>query len=147
MTVEKEVDLFGLTQELFQTKIEEIYLAWQEGAIQSDEAVKQFCKIIGPLQEQQKMVETIDKQIRIRVGEVLAFLGETIEIKGFGKLEITRPSVSYTYDKKALDQLTNQLRTEGLGNVAARLDGCLKPSERAGTLRITREKPKEKEVI
>jgi hypothetical protein len=136
-----EVDLFGLTQDLYVKKIEEIYQDWQDGNVQSDEALKQFCLLIGPIQDHQKMIEALDKLVRAKTGEVLAFIGETVEIKGFGKLEITRPSVSYSYDRKLLDQLTNQLRTEGLGDVATRLDTCLKPSERAGTLRITREKP------
>jgi hypothetical protein len=141
LTVSENVDLFEVTKELFVSKIEEVYKDWQDGTIQSDQAINLFCKILGPLQEQEKMVAAIDKQVRGRVGEVLAFLGsDTFEIKGFGKLEITKPGVTYSYDKKLLDQLTNQLRTEGMGDVAARLDACLKSSERAGTLRITREK-------
>lgn len=135
-------DLFEITQDLFESKIEEIYRAWCDGVIQSEEAVKQFCQIIGPLQEQQKMTDALDKQVRAHVSEVVEYLGGAAEVAGFGELKITNPSVSYSYDKKLVDKLTNQLRTEGMGDVAARLDACLKPSEKAGSLRITRSKEK-----
>jgi hypothetical protein len=141
LTVSENVDLFEVTKELFGSKIEEVYKDWQDGNIQSEEAINLFCKILGPIKQQEEMIAAIDKQVRGRVGEVLAFLGcDALEIKGFGKLEITRPSVTWGYDKKLLDQLNKQLRSEGLGDVAARLDACLKSSERVGILRITREK-------
>lgn len=135
-------DLFEITQELFEGKIEEIYRAWCDGVIQSEEAVKQFCMIIGPIQDHQKMIEVLDKKARARISEVVDYLGGSAEVAGFGELKITNPSVSYSYDKKLVDKLTNQLRTEGLGDVAARLDACLKPSEKVGSLRITRSKEK-----
>ena len=138
--------LLKTTQELLDGRIEQTYLAWQEGAIQSEQTLNDFCEIIGPVQDQIKLLKWTDDRARAYISEVVDYLGGSAEVSGFGELKITNPSVTYYYDKKAVDRLTNELRTEGLGDVAARLDACLKPSEKVGSLRITRSKEKGEEV-
>jgi predicted RNA binding protein with dsRBD fold (UPF0201 family) len=117
-----------------------IYQGWLQGDLQTQEALNMLCHFIG---QSQDVIEPIEINIKLARGyasEMVDWLGGKAEAPGFGKLEITSPSITYSYDKKLLDNLNKQLRTEGLGDVAARLDSCLKPSERAGSLRITRTK-------
>jgi hypothetical protein len=140
---EQQPTLFEITELAFTSTIEEIYESWQTGDIQAQEALNLYAKIIGPLQEQERMVKALDQLVREKVSLALNCLEGPAVIPGFGKFEFTNPSISYSYDKKAVDRLCNELRTEGLGDVAARLDLCLKPSERVGTLKITREKSKD----
>jgi hypothetical protein len=126
-------------------RIEELYRHWEDGSIQSEEALKRFCEIMGPVQDKIKLLDQADKQARIYVSEIVEFLGGKVEVNSFGKLEITNPSVTYSYDRKQVDRFVDELREEGHYEIANRLVGCLKPSERAGSLRITRTKEKELE--
>jgi hypothetical protein len=124
----------------FKLRIEQAYQDFQSGARLASEALDMLCEILAPIEDRIKFLETFDKKARAYASEMVDYLGGSIEVAGFGELKITNPSISYSYDKKSLDRLTNELRTEGLGDVAARMDRCLKPSEKVGSLRITRTK-------
>jgi hypothetical protein len=130
------------TQEDLDHAVKLIYTAWYEdGTLSASEALEQICMLaIGPIQDQIKTLKKSEDQARIYISELVNALGGQVTLPGFGELQITSPSISYSYDKKLVTQLSNQLRSEGLGEVAARLDQCMKPSEKAGSLRITREK-------
>jgi hypothetical protein len=128
------------TSKFFPLPLEKTYTAWQEGEIQAAEALQCFCQFIGIVQDKIGPLELAEKQARAYASEVVDYLGGSAEVDGFGELKITNPTVSYSYDKKLVDQLTNQLRTEGLGDVAARLDACLKSSSKVGYLKINRVK-------
>jgi hypothetical protein len=126
--------------------IETIYQGWLQGDVIHQEALNMLCHFIGQAQGVIEPLENNIKQARSYASEIVEYLGGKAEVAGFGKLEITNPSVTYTYDKKLVDRLTNELRTEGHGDVATRLDACLKASEKAGSLRITREKKEGSEI-
>lgn len=126
--------------------IHTIYQDWQAGDCTAQKALSILCRFIANVQDTIDPMEVVLKQARVYASELVDYLGGSAEVTGFGELKITNPSVSYSYDKKLVDKLTNQLRTEGMGDVAARLDACLKPSEKAGSLRITRVK-KDKEAV
>jgi hypothetical protein len=125
--------------------LEKTYQAWQEGEIRADEALTSATLLVR-LETNSKPLTRLTKKARAYLSEVVNYLGGKAEVDGFGQLQITNPSVTYTYDKKLVDRLTNELRTEGLGDVATRLDACLKASEKAGSLRITREKKEGSEI-
>jgi hypothetical protein len=120
--------------------MEKTYAAWQDGEIRADEALNYFCKFLAQVQDKIGPLELAEKQVRAWASEVVDYLGGQAQVDGFGELKITSPTVSYSYDKKLVDQLTNQLRTEGLGDVASRLDACLKSSSKVGYLKINRVK-------
>lgn len=122
--------------------IHTIYQDWQAGDCTAQKALNVLCRFIANVQDTIDPMEVVLKQARAYASELVDYLGGSAEVSGFGELKITNPSVSYSYDKKLVDQLTNQLRTEGQGDVAARLDACLKPNPKSGSLRITRSKEK-----
>lgn len=120
--------------------LDKAYRAWQDGKIRADEALGYFCDLLAPVASELEELEATNKKARAYASEIVEYLGGQAEVDGFGELKITNASVTYSYDKKLVDKLSNELRTEGLGDVAARLDACLKASEKAGSLRITRVK-------
>ena len=116
------------------------YEQWQAGEIQGDEALKYLCHYLAMVDDQLGPLEKSTEQARVWVSEIVEYLGGKVEVDGFGKCEITSASVTYSYDKKQLDQLCNQLRTEGQGEISTLIEACLKSSMRSGGLRITRAK-------
>jgi hypothetical protein len=118
----------------------EAYEQWQGGEIKGEEALKYLCHYLGMVDDQLGGLEKSKEQARAWVSEIVEYLGGKAEVTGFGKCEITNASVTYSYDKKQLDQLCNQLRAEGQGGISTMIEACLKSSSRAGGLRITRAK-------
>ena len=75
----------------------------------------------------------IAKEAREQLAEIMAETGKTTLEGASGKATVTAPSVSVSYDRKALDALC-------ASSDAARkmLEPHRKESERAGTMRITK---------
>ena len=83
---------------------------------------------IGRLEEMQAEAKSI-------VFEIFAETGQTDAVTSAGKVAIGAPSVSISYDAKAIDIL---LRDDA--DLAMRLSPYRKVTERAGSLRITAKK-------
>lgn len=77
---------------------------------------------------------------RNELSVLVAEVGEAIVIPGLAKAEITNPTSGYTYDKKLVDRLIQQLTDSGDFEIAQRLIGCQQRTSRAGSLRVTFEK-------
>ena len=80
------------------------------------------------------------ERIRSELSMLIAEAGGKVNIPGVARMELTRPSVLITYDRKAMDALMNQLVADGMGSIAARIRACQKEAQRAGSLRITPER-------
>lgn len=115
------------------------YLEWQSGNITDREALGILCAAIIQLDEQMKPLAERGAVLREQIGHVLAHYGQALDLPGFGKLEITNPSITKGYDRKQLDALIIELASE-YPEVAAKLTQCRTESMRAGGLRIIREK-------
>ncbi len=120
----------------------ELYQSWASGE------EKDHAKVLGALlgwvralEDQIEPLEASKTVARAYLSEVLeiGFAGRH-EIPGVGKMMISAPSVTYSYDKKKLTALTDQLRAEGQGEIAAMLDACLIAKSRDGGLVITQSK-------
>jgi hypothetical protein len=129
-----------MTKPKIPTTTLQAYEQWQAGEIQGEEALKYLCHYIAMVEDQLEPLEKSKEKARAWISEVVEYLGGKAEVDGFGKCEITNASVTYSYDKKQLDQLTNQLRAEGQGDISTMIEACLKSSSRSGGLRITRAK-------
>lgn len=117
------------------------YLEWQGGNITDREALNVLCVAIAATDDQIKPLAERAKVLRELIGNVVAHGGDPVEIPGFGRLEITNPVVTPSYDRKKLDSLIIELAGE-YSDVAARIAQCRTESMRSGSLRITREKQK-----
>jgi len=78
--------------------------------------------------------------MRDQLSQIVGRMGGRASVAGFGKLELTAPSLARSYDKKRLDQLIIDLATDA-PELAQLVAACRTESPRAGSLRITREKP------
>jgi hypothetical protein len=116
---------------------------WQDGQITNTAALRalasdlaevesQIAALLAPLEAERLL-------LRDQISQVLAKMDEIVTIPGFGKVEITRAGVVKGYDRKQLDALIVELSAE-FPALAARIAACRTLSERAGGLRITREK-------
>jgi hypothetical protein len=81
------------------------------------------------------------EELRARISEIVALLGNRVAIDGYGTLALRAPSVSKVWDGRALDDLIKSLRESGLDDYADEIASCKKQIERAGGLAITRQKP------
>ncbi len=77
--------------------------------------------------------------MRSYIGELVTTLGNKVDVCGFGRLEVSEPSTTASYDRKKLDSLVMRLTQEG-NPLAIEITQCRTESTRAGTLRITRSK-------
>lgn len=120
---------------------ENAYLAWQEGDATATEALRSLCADYEELDNTYRQFEAIREQTRNQISAVVATIDdEKAEIKGFGVVRLTQASASLRYDDNALDKLATDLAGMGLFDLADRILGCKKRVERAGSLRIEREK-------
>jgi hypothetical protein len=120
---------------------ENAYLAWKDGDATATEALRSLCADYEELDNTYRQFEGIRDQTRNQISEVVATCdGEKAEIAGFGVVRLTQASVTLRYDGEALDKLATDLAGLGLIDLADRILGCKKPSARAGSLRIEREK-------
>lgn len=113
------------------------YQAWQNGDVTAIEALRTLCPELESAVAIKASLEGREQELRGYVEAVLRQLAppEPLAVGGL-VVELTRPSVTKGYDRKALDALARELTPEW----AVRLDGCRTETTRAGGLRVTREK-------
>jgi len=116
-----------------------IFDDWRNGTITNTAALHALTQELGEVESTIAPLELERVALREQLSYILAKMDETVTIPGFGKLELTRPSVTKGYDKKQLDQLIIDLTIDA-PELAALIAQCRTTSERAGSLRITREK-------
>jgi hypothetical protein len=112
---------------------------WRDGQISDIEALQAVASDLGEVESQIAPLEAERANLRDQISQIVARLGGRATLAGFGKLEILPPTVSKTYDKKRLDQLIVDLAADA-PELAQLIAACRTESQRAGSLRITREK-------
>lgn len=81
------------------------------------------------------LFEEIQKGAKALITEIFAETGHTEAVTSAGKVVVSKPSVTVSYDAKALDIL---IRDDA--DLAMRLSAYRKETMRAGTMRITANK-------
>lgn len=116
------------------------YAAWLDGDVTAMEALRSLCSDYEEVEQSYRDFEGIREQTRDQMSQVMVKLGDRVEVKGFGVLTMTAPSVTEGFDKKALSELVAALALEGNVEIAQRIAACRTKSARAGGLRIERER-------
>jgi hypothetical protein len=117
-----------------------IFDDWRDGQISDVEALHAIASDLGEIESQLAPLENERQNLRDQLSVILDRLGGRTTIPGFGKLELTAPTITRSYDKKRLDQLIIDLTTDA-PELAQLIAACRTEAPRAGSLRITREKP------
>lgn len=122
---------------------EPIWLAWQDGDATDIEAILQLYVLLGQLEgEILKPAENFREILRIRIGQAVAHYGTPLELRGLGRFEITGPAIVKGYDRAKLNDLITELARDGrYAAIIEAIEACQTETQRAGSLRITREKP------
>lgn len=116
---------------------------WQEGDLSDLEALRALALNLGEVESDLEPLTREREYLREQIGRIVARQsGQKAEVKGFGTLAITGGGETTSYDAKALDGLMAKLLANGYGEIAEELAQARKTSQRAASLRITREKAK-----
>lgn len=117
-----------------------IYEQWQDGEISDHQALRALCMGLGETESEIALHEAVRQTLRDQISHIVNKIG-TVEVAGFGKLEMTNPAIVKSYSKDKIEALIDDLLAEH-PLIAARIAACRTESARAGSLRITREKAK-----
>lgn len=113
---------------------------WEAGGLSDEQALRALCSDLAELESDLAPLDAERADLRNQLSHVAARFSSPQVVPGFGRVELTAASVVTSYDKKALDELIILLNRDGDGRIAAQIAQCRTTSERAGSLRITREK-------
>jgi hypothetical protein len=116
-----------------------IFEDWRDGQIGDVEALHALASDLGEIESQLAPLEAERQTLRDQLSQVLERLGGRATIAGFGKLELTAPTITRSFDKKRLDQLIIDLAADA-PELAQLIAACRTEAPRAGSLRITRDK-------
>lgn len=117
------------------------YSLWIEGLASPQQAATELAAQLKDVQFHKEQIEERERIIRNQLSDVVASHGQPIIAMGL-KLELTAPGVTVTYPKADVEQFILRLLEDGQGELAIQLQGLAKRSERAGGLRVTKEKAK-----
>ena len=115
------------------------YAAWLDGDVTAMEALRSLCDDYEEIEQSYKDYEGLRNQTRDQLSHVVEKLDGKVEVKGFGVLTLTAPTITEGYDKKLIRDLIMDLVAD-YPDIAGRLAACATKSARAGGLRIEREK-------
>jgi hypothetical protein len=115
------------------------YGAWLDGDVTAMEALRSLCADYEEIESSYKDFESLRNTVRDQMSNVLEKLDGKAEIKGFGKLTLSAPSVTEGYDKAQIRAIILDLIAD-YPDIAGRLAACATKSMRAGGLLIEREK-------
>lgn len=117
-----------------------IFEQWQDGDVTDIPALRALLSDLREVESEIAPLEAQKSQLRDQIGLIVARSG-TQELPGLGKVSITSPGVSVSYDTKKINELALAL-TATHPEIAALLVAARKTSERSGSLRIESEKNK-----
>jgi glutathione S-transferase len=112
---------------------------WQAGTVSAAAAMRPIWDELRRIEAARQELEQQREALRDQLRHIVAELGGSTSLTGYGKLEILPASVSTSYVKTQVDALIIELTGEHPA-IAARLAACRKESHRAGGLRVTPEK-------
>lgn len=120
------------------------YSTWQlykQGEVSKEELFRVSMAALAAIDDSMQSFKETQVTIRNVLSELVALTPEfKISIDDVGTAILTKPSApTPSYDYRGIDLVANQLRLEGLDDIADRLTAYRKLGEpRAGSLRITR---------
>lgn len=115
------------------------YAAWIDGDVTAMEALRSLCADYEEIEASYKDYEKLRETVRDQMSRVVEKLDGKAEVKGFGKLTLTAPTITEGYDKAQIRAIILDLIAD-YPDIAGRLAACATKSMRAGGLRIEREK-------
>jgi len=118
-------ELFADDRKLFTDTAQRIAGLWGEIAELDSE--------ITPLQERRDA-------IRDQIKELVAVVGGSISVPGFGTALMTKSGKSISYDAPALDALTSQLLRDGEIQTAQKIADARTEKTRAGYIMLKKDK-------
>ncbi len=116
-----------------------IFIEWESGAITDMQALHALASDLAEVESELAPLDAEKARLRDCISQVVARFDKPVLIPGFGKIELTAPTVTKSFDKAALESLIQELLFEA-PETAQRLARCKTETQRAGSLRITREK-------
>jgi len=116
-----------------------IFEDWREGLLTDAEALHALACDLGEVESQLAPLEQERTMLRDHLSHIVDRIGGRADIPGFGRLELSAPTVVRGYDRKRLDALLVDLAAD-YPAVVQQLAQCRTETARAGSLRITREK-------
>lgn len=116
------------------------FTEWDSGELTDVQAVRALAMELGEVESELAPLEAQRARLRDELSRVVAHMGGKAEVPGFGALAMTAPSITNSYDAKRLDELVLSLIAEGQHDYAEAIANCRKQTQRAGSLRIVREK-------
>lgn len=118
-----------------------LFEQWLEGEAPAEKLLGTLCQQFAYLDDIAKQIDERHKILREQFAQVVAFLGGNIEIPQFGKLNISEPQLSISFDRKGLEKLMADLETSGNTEMAQAIAAYRTESLREGGLRISRNRP------
>lgn len=115
-----------------------IFDQWQDGDVTDIPALRSLLSDLREVESEIAPLEAQKQALREQIGMIVARVGNQ-ELPGLGRVSITNPSVTVSYDTKKVNELALQLAASH-PEIAAALVSARKTSERAGSLRIESEK-------
>lgn len=117
-----------------------VFEQWEAGDLTDIPALR---SLLSDLREVESEIAPLEQQkatLRDQIGLIVARAGTQV-LAGLGKVSLTAPSVSISYDTKLITELALQLSLTH-PEIASQLVAARKVSSRAGSLRIESEKSK-----
>ena len=111
----------------------------EAGELNIDQAVHALCKQLATIQDKAEALKKADTKVRNQLSELVNHLGGKLVIPEFGTLEITAPIQVTTYKREKVEAALLILAPK-FPMIAQILAGCKEVTERAGSLRVTRNK-------
>lgn len=119
-----------------------LYMAFVAGHLEPGAALRGLALRYREIDQLHGELSRDRDQLRTMIGEVVAVMPQQkAQAAGF-ELAITGGGETVNYDAKALDSLMAKLLAEGYTQVAGAIADARKTSQRAASLRVTREKAK-----
>ena len=116
---------------------------WENGDTSDLEALRALALQLGEVESDLEPLTREREYLRDQIGRIVARLPQQkAEVAGFGTLAITGGGETTSYDAKALDKLMAKLLANGYPEIAEEIAQARRTSQRAASLRITREKTK-----
>jgi len=117
------------------------YALWIEGNATAQQAATELAAQLKDVQFQQEMLAERERTLRTQLSEVVASHGEPINAMGL-RFELTSPSIVVSYNRADVERFVLQLVEDGYAPLAQQLQQLAKKNERAGSLRVSKEKIK-----
>lgn len=117
------------------------YALWIEGNATTQQAATELAAQLKVVQFEKEQIEECERILRTQLSEVVASHGEPMVALGL-RFELTAPSVVVSYNRADVERFVLQLVEDGYAPLAQQLQQLAKKSERAGSLRVSKEKIK-----